>query len=106
MRAGSDINAQNIVGDAPLHKAALNGRVLAAGYLIRAGADVNVRYTINIYINIYLVYIYINIERVGWVGGLSSHLFWTSDLWTHQPGSHKRKITQDFSSTFLLRCFP
>ena len=20
---------------------------------------------------------------------LSSHLFWTSDLWTHQPGSHK-----------------
>ena len=24
---------------------------------------------------------------------LSSHLFWTSDLWTHQPGSHRRKVT-------------
>ena len=36
---------------------------------------------------------------------LSSHLFWTSDLWTHQPGSHRRKVTQDFS-TFLLRCLP
>ena len=23
---------------------------------------------------------------------LSSHLFWTSDLWTHQPGSHRRKV--------------
>ena len=23
--------------------------------------------------------------------------------WTYQPGSHKRKVTQDFSSTFLLR---
>ena len=37
---------------------------------------------------------------------LSSHLFWTSDLWTHQPGSHRRKVTQDFSSIFLLRCLP
>ena len=28
-------------------------------------------------------------------------------LLTHnQPGSHRRKITQDFSSTFLLRCLP
>ena len=44
MRAGSDVNAQNIVGDAPLHKAAFNGRVLAAGYLIRTGANVNIRY--------------------------------------------------------------
>ena len=35
---------------------------------------------------------------------LSSHLFWTSDLWMHQPGSHRRKVAQDFSSTFLLRC--
>ena len=35
---------------------------------------------------------------------LSSHLFWTSDLWTHQPGSHRRKVTQDFSSTFLPAC--
>ena len=26
-----------------------------------------------------------------------SHLFWTSDLCTHQPGSHRRKVTQDFS---------
>ena len=36
---------------------------------------------------------------------LSSHLFWTSDLWTHhQPGSHRRNVTQDLY-TFLLRCF-
>ena len=28
---------------------------------------------------------------------LSSHLFWTSDLWTHQPGPHRRKVTQDNS---------
>ena len=34
---------------------------------------------------------------------LSFHLFWTSGLWTYQPGSHRRKVTQDFS-TFLLRC--
>ena len=27
-------------------------------------------------------------------------------LWTYQPESHRRKITQDFSSTFLLRCLP
>ena len=25
--------------------------------------------------------------------------------WTYQPGSHRRKVTQDFSSTFL-RCMP
>ena len=25
--------------------------------------------------------------------------------WTYQPGSHRRKVTQDFSSTFL-RCVP
>ncbi|CAM9494693.1 unnamed protein product [Ectocarpus sp. 6 AP-2014] len=43
LRAGSNINAQNIVGDAPLHKAALNGRALSADYLIRAGANVNIR---------------------------------------------------------------
>ena len=24
--------------------------------------------------------------------------------WTYQPGSRRRKVTQDFSSTFLLRC--
>ena len=36
---------------------------------------------------------------------LSSHLFWTSELWTYQPGSHRRKVTQGFS-TFLLRCLP
>ena len=36
---------------------------------------------------------------------LSSHLFWTSDLWTHQPGSHRRKVTQDFS-TFPPPCLP
>ena len=26
--------------------------------------------------------------------------------WTYQPGSRRRKITLDFSSTFLLRCVP
>ena len=26
--------------------------------------------------------------------------------WTYQPGSHRKKITQDFSSTFFLRCVP
>ena len=34
------------------------------------------------------------------------HLFWTSGLWTYRPGSHRRKVTHDFSSTFLLRCLP
>ena len=24
--------------------------------------------------------------------------------WTYQPGSHRRKVTQDFSSTFFLGC--
>ena len=26
--------------------------------------------------------------------------------WMYQPGPHRRKVTQDFSSTFLLRCMP
>ena len=26
--------------------------------------------------------------------------------WTYQPGSHRRKVIQDFSSTFFLRCVP
>ena len=26
--------------------------------------------------------------------------------WTYQPGPHRRKVTQDFSSTFFLRCVP
>ena len=26
--------------------------------------------------------------------------------WTYQPGSHRRKVTHDFSSTFFLRCVP
>ena len=26
--------------------------------------------------------------------------------WTYQPGSHRRKVRQDFSSTFFLRCVP
>ena len=26
--------------------------------------------------------------------------------WTYQPGSHGSKVTQDFSSTFFLRCVP
>ena len=29
---------------------------------------------------------------------LSFHLLWTSDLWTHQPGPHRRKVIQDFST--------
>ena len=36
---------------------------------------------------------------------LSSHLFLTPDLWTHQPRSHRRKVIEDFS-TFLRRCLP
>lgn len=43
LSAGSNINAQNIVGDAPLHKAALNGRALSTDYLLRSGANVNIR---------------------------------------------------------------
>ena len=34
---------------------------------------------------------------------LSSHLFWTSGLWTHQPGSHGRKVAQD--SLGIIFCF-
>ena len=45
-------------------------------------------------------------QTSGYVCVFSSHLFWTSGLWTYQPGSHRRKVTQDFSSTFLLRCLP
>ena len=26
--------------------------------------------------------------------------------WMYQPGSHRRKVTQDFPSTFFLRCVP
>ena len=26
--------------------------------------------------------------------------------WTYQPGSHRKKATQDFPSTFFLRCLP
>ena len=26
--------------------------------------------------------------------------------WTYQPRSHRRKVIQDFSSTFFLRCVP
>ena len=26
--------------------------------------------------------------------------------WTYQPGPHRRKVTQDFSSTFFLWCVP
>ena len=33
---------------------------------------------------------------------LSSHLFWTSGFWMYQPGSHRRKATQDFST---FECF-
>ena len=39
---------------------------------------------------------------------LSSHLFWTSGLWTYHGtsrGHTGRKVTPDFS-TFLLRCLP
>ena len=34
---------------------------------------------------------------------LSSHLFWTSGLWTYQPGSHRRKVTQEEGHTGFLR---
>ena len=34
----------------------------------------------------------------------SSHSFWTSS--SLEPGSHRRKVTQDFSSTFFLRYVP
>ena len=27
-------------------------------------------------------------------------------VWVYQPESHRRKVTQDFSSTFILRCMP
>ena len=27
---------------------------------------------------------------------MSSHLFWTSGSWTYRPGSHRRRVTQDF----------
>ena len=39
----------------------------------------------------------------------SSHLFWTSGLWTYDVPARATQaegITQDFSSTFLLRCLP
>ena len=26
--------------------------------------------------------------------------------WTYQPGSHRRKVKEDFSSTFFMRCVP
>ena len=26
--------------------------------------------------------------------------------WTYQPGSHRKEVTQDFPSTFFLRCLP
>ena len=29
---------------------------------------------------------------------LSFYSLWTSDLWTYQPGSHRRKVTQDISA--------
>ena len=41
------MNSQNIMSDAPLHVAAINGHGLAAGYLVGAGADVNVRNEFN-----------------------------------------------------------
>ena len=34
-----------------------------------------------------------------------SQLLWTSDMWTHQPGSRRRKATRNFT-TFLPRCLP
>ena len=33
---------------------------------------------------------------------LSSHFFWTSGLWTYQPGSHGRKVTQEEGHTGFL----
>ena len=53
-----------------------------------------------------IVVVPLRLERVYVLCVLSSHLFWTPGLWTYQPGSRRRKVTQDFSSTFLLRCLP
>ena len=39
------INARNMMGDTPLHLAAINGHALAVEYLVGSGADVNARYT-------------------------------------------------------------
>ena len=33
---------------------------------------------------------------------LSLHLFWTSCLWTYQPGSHRRKVTQEGHTGFII----
>ena len=36
---------------------------------------------------------------------LVTPFFWTPDLWTQQPGSHRRNVSQDLSTTFLVvRC--
>ena len=35
----------------------------------------------------------------------SSHSFWTSSSLDVPAGSHRRKVTQDFSSTFFLGCW-
>ena len=37
---------------------------------------------------------------------LDVRLHLSVNMWTHQPGLHRRKATLDFSSTFLLRCLP
>ena len=36
----------------------------------------------------------------------SYHLFWTSSSLDVPAGPHRRKVTQNFSSTFLLRSMP
>ena len=41
------MTSQNMMGDAPLHLAAINGHALAVDYLVGAGADVNVRNEFN-----------------------------------------------------------
>ena len=41
------MNSQNMMGDAPLHLAAINGHALAVEYLVGAGADVDVRNEFN-----------------------------------------------------------
>ena len=37
------MNSQNMMGDAPLHLAAINGHALAVDYLVGGGTDVSVR---------------------------------------------------------------
>ena len=47
-------------------------------------------------------YIHTYIRKWGGCVGVVIPLFWTSGLWTYQPGSHRRKVTQEEGHTGLL----